>query len=386
VSDAAAILRELVAIPSVSRMSNRPLIERAAHYLLGAGWQIEELPYRDEAGIEKVNLIARPGHAAAVPEAAIELAWFCHTDTVPIAEGWRNATRLREDGGMLHGSGACDVKGSLACFLAAITKVRSEAVLPGVALVLTADEEVGCVGAEFLLERSNLRPRRAIISEPTSLAPAVAGKGYGLARVVIRAREAHSAFPEQGVSAIRIAAQMVDAIYRELPGEAAPCNPLFTPPQTTVNVGTLVGGTAKNIVAGSCEFLVEWRPIPEEDPAQVSREIERLARRLERDWMGERARNGAGCRIAVEVLRAEAGFAPGGGVLAQSLEQLLGERPTGISFSSEASRVARVAEEVVVIGPGDMRTAHSERECVPAEQLVRWTDAIGRLLEQGLEQ
>jgi acetylornithine deacetylase len=378
VSDAAGILRELVAIPSVSRMSNRPLIERSAHYLLGAGWQIEELPYRDEAGIEKVNLIARPGHAAAVPEAAIELAWFCHTDTVPIAEGWRNATRLREDGGMLHGSGACDVKGSLACFLAAITKVRSEAVLPGVALVLTADEEVGCVGAEFLLERSNLRPRRAIISEPTSLAPAVAGKGYGLARVVIRAREAHSAFPEQGVSAIRIAAQMVDAIYRELPGEAAPCNPLFTPPQTTVNVGTLVGGTAKNIVAGSCEFLVEWRPIPEEDPAQVGREIERLARRFEREQ--------AGCRITVEVLRAEAGFAPRGGVLAQSLEGLLGVAPTGISFSSEASRVARVAEEVVVIGPGDMRTAHSERECVAREQLARWTDAIGRLLEQGLEQ
>jgi acetylornithine deacetylase len=88
----------------------------------------------------------------------------------------------------------------------------------------------------------------------------------------------------------------------------------------------------------------------------------------------------------VKVLRAEAGFAPRGGALAQSLEGLLGERPTGISFSSEASRVARMAEEVVVIGPGDMRTAHSERECVAREQLARWTDAIGRLLEHGLPQ
>jgi acetylornithine deacetylase len=86
------------------------------------------------------------------------------------------------------------------------------------------------------------------------------------------------------------------------------------------------------------------------------------------------------------VQRAEAGFAARDGVLAQSLERLLGERPTGISFSSEASRVARVAEEVVVIGPGDMRTAHSECECVATEQLARWTDAIGTLLEHGLPQ
>ncbi len=380
--DPVAVLRELVAIPSVSRMSNRPLVERVKQYLEQARWRSEEYPYRDAAGVEKVNLIARPSHAEAAQAEStmsdgIDLAWFCHTDTVPFAETWTEATVLREERGMLHGSGACDVKGSLACFLAAIARAGSKEISSRVALVLTADEEVGCVGAQHLLKASKLRVRRAIISEPTSLAPGVAGKGYGLAYVSIRAREAHSAFPEQGISAIRIAARMVDRIYGELPGAGSARNVLFAPPQTTVNVGIIEGGTAKNIVAGACTFTVEWRPVPEDDPARIGRELERLAAECEREWDG--------CRIAVQVTRAEPGFCGADGEpprwgLARALERLLDMPPTGISFSSEAARVAAIADEVVVLGPGDMRTAHSERECVPHNELERWTVAIEQLL------
>lgn len=370
--DPVAILRELVAIPSVSRISNRPLIERAKRYLERARWQIDEYPYRDAAGVEKVNLIARPPHANRQLNAPIDLAWFCHTDTVPFAESWLQATALREERGVLHGSGACDVKGSLACLLAAIVRAEDSEVSAGVALVLTADEEVGCVGAQHLLAASSLRVRRAIISEPTSLAPGVAGKGYGLAHVSIRGREAHSALPEQGISAIRIAARMIDRIYGELSVASAVESPLFAPPQTTVNVGRIEGGTAKNILAGECGFTVEWRPVPEEDPAHIGWELQRLATECEREWDG--------CRIKVEVARQEPGFAAGRSELAQSLARLLGTQPTGISFSSEASRVAAIADEVVVMGPGDMRTAHSERECVARVELERWTEAIGQLL------
>jgi acetylornithine deacetylase len=100
-----------------------------------------------------------------------------------------------------------------------------------------------------------------------------------------------------------------------------------------------------------------------------------LAQGCEREWNG--------CHIDIAVMRAEPGFAAGGGDLARSLERLLDTRSTGISFSSEASRVAAIAGEVVVLGPGDMRTAHSERECVPREELERWTEAIEQLLAKG---
>ena len=85
--------------------------------------------------------------------------------------------------------------------------------------------------------------------------------------------------------------------------------------------------------------------------------------------------------IRVEGLRDEPGFAPAaGGALQSRLASLLSFSPIGISFGSEASRVARIADEVVVIGPGDMRTAHSDRECVPIAELDRWTEILKELI------
>ena len=64
---------------------------------------------------------------------------------------------------------------------------------------------------------------------------------------------------------------------------------------------------------------------------------------------------------------------------------MLGRAETGISFGSEATRFAAIAEEAVVIGPGDMETAHSEREKIPRSELEEWTEVIKRLLLHGLQ-
>ncbi len=88
-------------------------------------------------------------------------------------------------------------------------------------------------------------------------------------------------------------------------------------------------------------------------------------------------------RIHVEPLRAEPGFAPAAeGPLLQRLNTLPGplHAMAGISFGSEASRLARIADEVIVIGPGDMHTAHSDRECVSIAELEEWTETLRALL------
>ena len=86
-------------------------------------------------------------------------------------------------------------------------------------------------------------------------------------------------------------------------------------------------------------------------------------------------------RFELEILRAEPGFAPDArGSLQKKLAHLLPGAPAGISFGSEASRLARVAREVIVIGPGDMTTAHSSRECVPVVELEAWTATLAQLL------
>jgi acetylornithine deacetylase len=373
---AADVLRELVSIATPSAMSNLPLLRWVETFLKMRSWQVELFLWTDEAGIEKANLIAWPA-ASDIPD-QVKLAFVCHTDTVPFAGDWSGALTLASHQGQLHGCGSCDVKGALACFLAAVSGFESTSISSGVALILTADEEIGCKGMDRLLASDrarNLRIASAIVSEPTSLRSGVAGKGYGLARVTVEGKEAHSAFPQQGRSAISVAARLITAIEDGMDIEAA--DALFDPPRTTLNIGVISGGTAKNILAGSCTFLVEWRAIPGEDPGRVLAHIQTIAREAEASEPQ--------IKIQIEGLRAEPGFAPGiasgsSGPLQQRLAALLEGEPIGISFGSEASRLARIADEVIVIGPGDMRTAHSDRECVPIAELERWTRVLGELI------
>jgi acetylornithine deacetylase len=363
------ILRDLVAIPSRSALSNVPVIDYAAKLLDAHGWYTERQAYMAADGAAKENLIAVPAqHRRALPE--VDLAFVCHTDTVPYA--WADALELTERDGMLHGCGSCDVKGSLACLLAAALSIDAAVLPQPVALILTADEEVGCLGATRLAASGIIRPRRAVICEPTSLRPATAGKGYGLAEVRVTGHEAHSAFPAKGVSALMVAAEMLLAV-RELGVGETTEDSLFDPPHTTYNVGVLQGGTAKNIIPGECTFLVEWRSLPSEPAAAGGERVQRLGRDVA-------ARNPE-ASIEVKIVRADAGFArPETSELGDVLSGLLGRKPTGISFGSEATRFSSLGAEVVVVGPGDMHTAHSERECVPIAELAEWTSAVRELM------
>ena len=394
---AVEILRELVAIPTPSSVSNLPLLHWVKEYLQPLEWRVALQPYTDPSEVEKANLLAWPGIAELGSQ--VDLAFVCHTDTVPYAGDWDNALNLKEREGSLHGCGSCDVKGALACFLAAVAQIHhrhpddSNLPLPAsqkreaghpvgfgsIALILTADEEIGCKGMERLLASTPLRIGSAIVSEPTSLRAGIAGKGYGLARITIEGKEAHSAFPQQGVSAISIAARLIsrieDCLGLNQPNGLADAltDDLFDPPRTTLNIGVIEGGTAKNIIPGHCSFLVEWRAIPGEDAQGV---LERLHVLVEETQEAQPR-----AVIRLEGLRAESGFLPtASGPLLLRFKQLLGTEPTGISFGSEAGRLARIADEVIVIGPGDMRTAHSDRECVPLIELERWTRILAGLI------
>jgi acetylornithine deacetylase len=370
---AAQILEELIAIPSVSHLSNVPLLQAIERHLASAGWLAQRLPYIAADGLEKANLLAVPAKfSGALP--ALELMFVCHTDTVPYRQSWSGATRLNALSDNLHGCGACDVKGAMAGLLAAAQQAQSAAIERPVAFVFTAEEEIGCIGAARLADAGVIRANHAIVCEPTSLRPAVAGKGYGLAQVIVSGHEAHSAFPAKGNSAIGGAAHFIVALESEQATRSR-VNPLFNPPWTTFNVGVIQGGTAKNIVAGECTFLVEWRPLPDEDPVAGGELIERVA---------EAVAARTGCAIAVDVMRADRGFSNPAKSFGLALSTMLGRAETGISFGSEATRLAQLAGELVVLGPGDMESAHSDREFVPARELEEWTSFVRNLLLHGV--
>jgi len=296
---------------------------------------------------------------------------------VPLLDVIVKLIDLLENDGMLHGCGACDVKGALAGLLSAASQTDVNDIAASVAFAFTAEEEIGCIGAQRLVASAVIKPRHVIVCEPTSLQPATAGKGYALAEVLVSGREAHSAFPERGASAINAAAQIILRLERSWQAAETVRDALFNPPYTTFNVGVIRGGTAKNIIAGECCFLVEWRPIPSEDPRQGGEIVKQLSEEV--------AKECPECRIDVRVLRADRGFAnPPNARLGTTLSTILGREETGISFGSEATRFVTIAEEAVVIGPGAMETAHSEREMIPRQQLEEWTEAVKHLLLHGI--
>jgi acetylornithine deacetylase len=365
-------LSDMIQIPSNSAISNRPLIEYARSVLHAAGWSTRELPYTDPAGEEKVNLIAAPP-GQNVNDRDVDLVFMCHTDTVPYAADWTGALEPTLKDGNLHGCGACDVKAFLACLLTVITQSRPDQLPDGRRLVLTAEEEIGCIGAARLRKVDVLRPRRMVIGEPTMLRPARAGKGYCLAEVTVYGKEAHSAHPQQGVSAIYNAARLITAVEEFATQLAATTNSFFDPGFTTINIGTIHGGTAKNIVAGSCRFELEWRPIPGEPANHV---LDTVATIIERLHCADPA-----FQAEIKPQRQQAGFeTEANAPLVRSVEGLTGNTATSIPFGSEASIFADIAEEVIVFGPGDMRTAHSSRECVPVEQLNQAVECLRTLM------
>jgi acetylornithine deacetylase len=366
-------LENLIRIPSVSSLSNRPIVEYAVRVLQGAHWGTRLITHIDAAGLEKVNLITAP-HGQNLEDPEADLVFMCHTDTVPYAADWASALEPFIADGLLYGCGACDVKGFLACLLTAISESNPKEVRAGLRLVLTADEEIGCLGAERLIAADLIKPRRIVIGEPTSLHPARAGKGYSLAEVTILGDEAHSAHPRQGKSAIYRAARFITAIEELSAQLAAEQNDLFTPGYTTINIGTIMGGTAKNIVPGHCKFQVEWRALPGASANSVLQSIARIAEQMKDA--------DASFKSEIKVLRQQVGFETAeDSHLVRSIETLTQRSATSIPFGSEASVLASIAKEVVVFGPGDMRTAHSRRECIPLSELHEAVLCIKSLMQ-----
>lgn len=364
-------LSELVRIDSRSSKSNGAIIEYALARAVAAGMRARVESYRDERGTEKFQMLA----FAPSETKEVELALVGHTDTVPFEASWAEALALTEREGKLYGRGACDTKGFIAAALTAIEETDVRALGRPLALVLTADEEVGLLGAKRLAELKPFRVRHAIVGEPTSLKPVRAGKGYCMADVIVRGREGHSAYPHLGASAIARAARLVTRVERIAEELKADAHDSFDPPQTTVNVGLIAGGTAKNIIAGECRFTLEWRPVPGQRPEHVAdllaREVEALRSEDE------------GFDCTVRVLRLDGGIETSADApLVRALEELTGKTSGTISFATEAPQLAELGAEAVVFGPGDIRVAHRTGEFVPASELKEAVAILRGVIER----
>src|SRR6476659_2939326 len=160
-------LSDLVAINSVSAITNTPIISHLEGICGALGFNTRRFSYLDDNGVDKINLVAIIGTEwSEVTE--VELALVGHTDTVPFDPHWDEALALTERDDRLYARGSCDTKGFIAAALSAVERVDLRKLKRPLAMVFTCDEEIGLRGAKFLADLNALRPRYSIVGEPTS--------------------------------------------------------------------------------------------------------------------------------------------------------------------------------------------------------------------------
>ncbi len=367
--DLVSLLRSLVAIDSTSSRSNLPVLDRLEDAARALGFETRRATWVDENGVDKGNLVCRRG-----PDTSGGLALVGHTDCVPFDPAWTEALAGAERDGRIFGRGAADTKGFLAAALVAASRTRAGR--HPLALLFTADEEVGCLGAKRLLAEGRVHPRHAIVGEPTSLTPVRAHKGYCAVEVVIEGQEGHSAYPDVGASAIHGLGRLwveIEQIGEELRREA---DASFSPPHTTWNVGVVRGGKARNIIAGECRFTYEWRPLPGQDPRRALRLLEEACERLEAASEG---------KLSVEIapLRTDAAaVTPEAAEIVRFLEAESGNRSTTVPFGTELPEVIGMGAEACVFGPGDIKVAHRTGEHVAVAELEKAAAILARAIER----
>jgi len=372
-SQAAKLLRELIALPSVNpaflppgdpRAGEQRVADFLAAITARAGLDVEV----QEVFPLRANLLAR---LAPWGKTRQRILLAPHLDTV----GGESPEifRPREKHGRLHGRGACDTKGSVAAMLTALIELARSARRPGQTEIVfagLADEENGQGGSRALVAKG-FKADLAIVGEPTRLQIVTAHKGDLWLQLERRGKAAHGARPELGRNAVHAMARIVDLFETDYATALRKrAHPLLGHP--TINVGSIAGGSQPNIVPDRCRISIDRRTIPGETEARVRREIQSLLRKHKLSAKLLNVRN-APCPPLETNSKLP--------LVKQFLANVGQAKPIGADYFCDAAVLAGGGIPSVVFGPGDIAQAHTADEWVSLRQLEQGTRMLLRFLQ-----
>ncbi len=373
------MLSRLIAFDTTSRDGNIPLIAFVEDYL--DGWGVPHFRVDYEVG-KKTNLFATIG-----PQIAGGIVLSGHTDVVPVdGQAWTSDPFvMAERDGRLFGRGTADMKGFIAVILGLVPEFRKAALKSPIHLALSCDEEVGCKGVRPLVAhlRDHLpRPRAVIVGEPTSMQVVNAHKSAITFSTEVKGHEAHSSLTHHGVNAIMVAGELLSEINRirtDLIAEGDPTR-RFDPPYSTVHVGLIAGGTAKNIIPRRSTFQWETRLLPTADPDAVPRRLEAFSKALEPAMKAIAPDTG----IATACVNTVPGLAPEKDSPAEHLALHLANANSthAVSYCTEAGLFQQIGIPAVICGPGNIEQAHKPDEFIEVAELRKCEAFMGKLVGQ----
>ncbi len=371
VPSTAELLRSLVAFATESRTPNQDVLTFAAEHTEPSGGRAQWI----EGPAGRANLLISFG-----PDRPGGLLLAAHTDVVAAGSGWATPPYdLSRVDDRLYGRGTADMKGFLAATLHVLAGM--DCWTAPLHLALSFDEEVGCAGMPSMLEHlgaaTNVRPDLVVVGEPTMMIPRHRHLGKLAYELTLHGTAGHSSRSPEIPSTITSAARIALALDTLQTSHRS--DDPTAPHEITVNVGTIAGGTALNVIAERCTLSFELRHAPERDPDQAVMPVLKVIAH-ERQVLAD---IGGGIDM-VEVTRYPGLATSTDHPLVKVVERIADGGPCqSIGYGTEGGLYAgSLRVPVVICGPGDIAVAHRPDEYVSLEQLDRCERFVRTLIEQ----
>ena len=356
------LLSKLVSIPSINPSldhgsvgcGEEPVITFLEENARNAGLVTE----RQKVATGRDNLLVRLTPAGEVKNRVLLAP---HLDVVPAPLEAFTPTII---GNQLHGRGACDTKGSVACFFQALLDLASSSQRPEETEILfvgLVDEEFAQAGSRTFAE-STITGDLAIVGEPTGLDVVSSHKGSLWIQLETTGKAAHGSTPEKGINAIEKMHQAMNLLLGEYQNSLnSKSDPMLGRP--TLSLGIIKGGDQPNIVPSRCQLELDRRTIPGETPESVMEELHAL--------FGVLGQSAPTIKISRTVpcppLRTNPDL-PFAKLLLKSANQ---KQTKGVPYFTDASPLSMGGTPVLVFGPGNIEQAHAEKEWIDLEELEK---------------
>ena len=365
------ILTDLIAFKTISGEDNNSLINYCDEILKKLG-ATSFKTFDNEK--KRVNLFATLKSKKSNGKKPIILSG--HTDVVPVSNSWStDPFKATIKGNKLFGRGACDMKGFIACTLA-YAPIYSKANLDrDIHFSFTFDEETACQGAPLLIKELNKRGINdgiCIVGEPTNMKIIDAHKGCYEYTTYFEGLAGHGSAPDKGVNAVEFASKYINKLLeiREILKTKTPKDSVFNPPYTTVQIGGISGGIARNVIADKCHVDWELRPVVKEDGEFVNSEMDKF---VKEKLLPEMIKIYPKSLIKKEIIGEIIGFNRSEKSEAcEFISTLTGDNSREVvSFGTEAGLFQEIGISTVVCGPGSIEQAHKVDEYIILDELKK---------------
>ena len=365
------ILTDLIAFKTISGEDNNLLIDYCDDILKKLG-ATSFRTFDNEK--KRVNLFATLKSKKTNRKKPIILSG--HTDVVPVSKSWStDPFKATIKGDRLFGRGSCDMKGFIACILAYAPIYSKVNLDRDIHFSLTFDEETACQGAPLLIKelaKRGIKNGICIVGEPTNMKIIDAHKGCYEYTTHFEGLAGHGSAPDKGVNAVEYATKYINKLLelRDVLKNRVPKDSVFTPPYTTLQIGGISGGIARNVIADKCKVDWELRPVIKEDGEFINLEIDKFAKeKLLPDMIKIYPKSLIKKEIIGEIIGFERDLESDA---CQLVSSLTGDNSREVvSFGTEAGLFQEIGISTVVCGPGSIEQAHKVDEYIVLEELKK---------------